>query len=60
MGIFLDPGFLTILNLFVLLLWAGGSPYTTDRHGIIRLIVLLLAVIAVVADIVFIVLKLVH
>ena len=60
MGIFITFDFLSILNLFVILLWLAGSPYSADRHNALGVIVLILAVIAIVADVVFIVLKLVH
>jgi hypothetical protein len=60
MNIFLDPSFLAIFNLFVLLLWPVFGTYTGPRRNVLDVIVLILAVIAVVADIVFIVLRLVH
>lgn len=60
MGVLSDFNFLVILNLLVLILWNAGEPYTTDRRSVLGVIVLILAVIAVVADIVFIVLKFVH
>ena len=55
-----DFNFLVILNLLVLILWHVGEPHTTDRRNVLGIIVLILAAIAVVADIVFIVLKFVH
>lgn len=61
MGTFLNFDFLAIFNLFVLLLWmAADSPYAASRRNVIGLIVLIMAVLAVVADVVFIVLKFVH
>lgn len=60
MDVFLDFDFLVILNLFVLLLWFASEPYVGNRRNVLGVIVLIMAVIAVVADIVFIVLKLVH
>lgn len=56
----LDFSFLVILNLLVLLLWSAGDPYTTDRRNVLGIIVLVLAIIAVIVDIAFIVLKFVH
>ena len=60
MSTLLDFDFLVILNLLVLLLWPASSPYAGDRRNALGLIILILTVIAVVLDIVFIVLKLVH
>jgi hypothetical protein len=60
MSTFLDFQFLAILNLFVLMLWPVFGTYIGPRRNVLDVIVLILAVIAVVADIVFIVLKLVH
>ncbi|HEX3640109.1 MAG TPA: hypothetical protein VHV10_02340 [Ktedonobacteraceae bacterium] len=60
MSILLDFSFLTILNLFVLLLWPASTPYVGDRRNALGVIILVLTVIAVLADIVFIVIKLVH
>lgn len=60
MGTLLDFNTLVVLNLLVILLLHAGEPYTTDRRNVLGVIVLILAVIAVLADIVFIVLKFVH
>jgi len=60
MSIFLDFSFLAILNLFVLILWPVLGAYAGPRRNVLDIIVLILAVIAVVADIVYIVLRLVH
>jgi hypothetical protein len=60
MSIFLDFDFLVILNVLVALLWLAGSPYTADRRSVIGVIVLIMAVIAVMADIFFLVLHFSH
>lgn len=60
MSTFLDFNFLAILNLFVLLLWPASNPYVGDRRNALAVIILVLTVIAVLADIVYIVLRLVH
>ena len=60
MSALLDFNFLAILNLLVLLLWPASSPYVVDRRSAVGIIILLLTIIAVVFDIVFLVLRLVH
>ena len=60
MGTFLNFDLLAIWNLLVLLLYPAGAPYASDRRNVLGWIVLIMAVLAVVADIVFIVLKFVH
>lgn len=62
MDTFLDFNFLTILNLFVLLLW----PFSTSNipnesaRGAFNILMLILTAIAILADIFYLVLKFVH
>jgi len=61
MGVFLDFNFLVVLNLTVLLLYmAADSPHTEKHRNVLGAIVLIMAVIAVVADVFFLVLHFVH
>ena len=60
MGTFLDFDFLAILNVFIILLWLAGSPYSADRRNALGFIVLILAAIAIVADVFFLVFKFGH
>ena len=60
MSIFITFDFLSILNLFVILLWLAGTPYSADRRNALGVIVLILAVIAIVADVFFLVFKFGH
>ena len=55
----LDFNFLVILNLLVIVLGAAGAVYTGGGRNVLSIILLILAVVAVVFDIVFIVLRLV-
>lgn len=60
MATFIDFNSLAILNLLVALLWLASASYIGDRRDPIGIIVLILAAVAVVFNIVFIVLKFVH
>ncbi len=60
MSIFLDFQFLVVLNLFALLLWPASEPYAGDRRNAVGVIILILTVIAVVADVFFLVLHFGH
>jgi hypothetical protein len=53
----LDFQFLVILNLFVGLIWWISGPYRGTRSDVPSIIITVLAVVAVVLDIVFLVLK---
>lgn len=60
MSTFLEFDFLVILSLLAMLLWPVLGTYTGPRRNVLDIIVLIIAAIAVVADIVFVVLKLVR
>lgn len=55
----LDFNFLVILNLLVIVLGAASASYTGGGRSVLSVILLILAIVAVVFDIVFIVLRLV-
>ena len=61
MGAFLNFDFLVVLNLTVLLLYmAADNPHVGSNRNVLGAIVLGMAVIAVVADVFFLVLKFGH
>ncbi len=60
MSTLLDFQFLAILNLLVIALWPVSGTYTGTRASLLSIIMIILTVIAVVLDIVFLAVRLVH
>jgi len=60
MSSLLDFQFLAILNLLVIALWPVSGTYTGTRASLLSIIMIILTVIAVVLDIVFLAVRLVH
>jgi len=60
MSTLLDFQFLVILNLLVIALWPASGMYTGTRANVLSMIMIILTVIAVVLDIVFLAVRLVH
>ncbi len=60
MSTLLDFQFLVILNLLVIALWPASGMYTGTRANVLSIIMIILTVIAVVLDIVFLAVRLVH
>jgi hypothetical protein len=60
MSTILNFEFLVILNLLVIVLWPASGTYEGTRSNALNIIMVILTVIAVLFDIAFIVLRLVH
>jgi uncharacterized membrane protein len=53
----LDFNFLTILNLFVIILYPATTPYRKAAYDAVSIIMIILTIIAVVLDVFYLVLK---
>lgn len=56
----LSFNFLVILNLFVIVLWPASGSYHGTRSDVLYVIMIIFTVIAVVLDVIYMVLALVH
>jgi hypothetical protein len=56
----LDFEFVVVLNVFVLILYPATTPYRNTRYDVVSVIMIIFTIIAVILDIVFLVLKVVH
>jgi hypothetical protein len=57
MATLLDFTFLTILNLFVIILYPATTPYRKAAYDAVSIIMIILTAIAMILDIIFLVLK---
>lgn len=56
----LDFEFLAILNALVIVLWPASGTYSGTRSNVLNIIMIILTAIAVILDIVFLAIRLVH